>query len=304
MNGTAKKVAVIGAGVSGLVCARLLVGRGLDVVVFDKGRGVGGRCSTRRVEMPGKPPILMSHGVARFEKLPQPLHDELLSIKLIESDSDVADSWRVRDGSSALCKHLAAGLNVRLLKQISLINHDGRVWRVEDVDATHEVEFDAVVLAIPVDQARIMLGAGAMQSELESVRVRPVWAGLFGFDSAIGEGRSMPSGVIEQFNIMPDAQGDSRGVVVHMNEAWTREHLEQRADDVMPLIQSAAMFEREPTFAAAHRWRYARTTTPLGRASLADMARQLVVCGDWCLGDGVKDAVLSGMAAAERISAD
>lgn len=44
-----KSVAVVGAGLAGLVCARALAARGLAVRVFDKGRGVGGRSSTRRV---------------------------------------------------------------------------------------------------------------------------------------------------------------------------------------------------------------------------------------------------------------
>jgi photolyase PhrII len=44
------RVAVVGAGVAGLGCARALADHGLDVRVFDKGRAVGGRLSTRRLE--------------------------------------------------------------------------------------------------------------------------------------------------------------------------------------------------------------------------------------------------------------
>ena len=42
------RVAIIGAGISGLACARQLVKSGVSVVVFDKGRGIGGRVATRR----------------------------------------------------------------------------------------------------------------------------------------------------------------------------------------------------------------------------------------------------------------
>eukprot|EP01052_Picozoa_sp_SAG31_P049200 SAG31_NODE_10658_length_1113_cov_1.165680_1_plen_154_part_01 len=43
-----KNVAVIGAGVSGLVCASELRQAGIDVRVFEMGRGPGGRLATRR----------------------------------------------------------------------------------------------------------------------------------------------------------------------------------------------------------------------------------------------------------------
>ena len=42
------KVAVIGAGVAGLTCARELARSGVDVGVFEKARGGGGRAATRR----------------------------------------------------------------------------------------------------------------------------------------------------------------------------------------------------------------------------------------------------------------
>ena len=43
-------IAIIGAGVAGLSCARILRKAGLPVRVFDKGRRLGGRLSTRRAE--------------------------------------------------------------------------------------------------------------------------------------------------------------------------------------------------------------------------------------------------------------
>ncbi|MHC4830945.1 MAG: FAD-dependent oxidoreductase, partial [Planctomycetota bacterium] len=44
------RVAVIGAGVSGLIAARTLLDHNLEVTVFDKGRRSGGRTSSRRSE--------------------------------------------------------------------------------------------------------------------------------------------------------------------------------------------------------------------------------------------------------------
>ena len=43
------KIVVIGAGISGCVCAYLLSKAGHKVTLIEKGRGVGGRMSTRRM---------------------------------------------------------------------------------------------------------------------------------------------------------------------------------------------------------------------------------------------------------------
>ena len=41
-------IAIIGAGMSGMICARNLKDAGYEPIVFEKSRGVGGRMATRR----------------------------------------------------------------------------------------------------------------------------------------------------------------------------------------------------------------------------------------------------------------
>lgn len=50
-------IAIVGAGIAGLACARVLADAGHRVTVYEKSRGVGGRMSTRRE--------LVVHGVSR-----------------------------------------------------------------------------------------------------------------------------------------------------------------------------------------------------------------------------------------------
>lgn len=40
---------IVGGGISGLIIATLLQRRGMKVTVLDKGRGIGGRLATRRI---------------------------------------------------------------------------------------------------------------------------------------------------------------------------------------------------------------------------------------------------------------
>jgi predicted NAD/FAD-dependent oxidoreductase len=62
---TTKRAVVIGGGISGLACAGVLCDAGFRITVFDKGRGVGGRTSTRR-----ESDWRFDHGAPRADRSP------------------------------------------------------------------------------------------------------------------------------------------------------------------------------------------------------------------------------------------
>jgi renalase len=61
-------VLIIGAGLCGIACAKLLESQGLSVRLLEKSRGLGGRMSTRRIGLDGQltteeqPPLVFDHG--------------------------------------------------------------------------------------------------------------------------------------------------------------------------------------------------------------------------------------------------
>ena len=56
-----RRVGVIGGGIAGAIAARRLRDEGFMVTVLDKGRGPGGRCSTRRAD-----DLYFDHGAQYF----------------------------------------------------------------------------------------------------------------------------------------------------------------------------------------------------------------------------------------------
>src|SRR3546814_20322431 len=59
------RVAIIGAGISGLACARRLRDDGLEATLFAKSRGIRGRLATRRAN-PGNPEVAFDPGATHF----------------------------------------------------------------------------------------------------------------------------------------------------------------------------------------------------------------------------------------------
>ena len=110
-------VLVVGAGVAGLVAARTLADHGLEVVVLDKSRGVGGRLATRRLG----DGVSFDHGAALFAPVSEPFRRRLAVWEadgLVERTGiegrDGFPTRRVKGPATSLAKHLARGLDVRL----------------------------------------------------------------------------------------------------------------------------------------------------------------------------------------------
>eukprot|EP00878_Enallax_costatus_P045432 GHUV01054729.1.p1 GENE.GHUV01054729.1~~GHUV01054729.1.p1 ORF type:complete len:202 (+),score=84.88 GHUV01054729.1:274-879(+) len=70
---------------------------------------------------------------------------------------------------------------------------------------------------------------------------------------------------------------------------------------LQPLLRDRQGRLQEPAFVQVHRWGSAFPANPFGSPCLTAESAQLAACGDFCLGAGVENAVLSGKAAAEAM---
>jgi len=94
--------------------------------------------------------------------------------------------------------------------------------------------------------------------------------------------------------------------ILHATPDWNDAHLEATPATILGEMTSAltALSNHplpETLYAAAHRWRYARTILPLGEACLPIHDGDVMLAGDWCLGNRIESAFLSGRAAAEAL---
>jgi renalase len=318
-------VAVIGAGLAGLACARALHEAGWRVTVLDKARGAGGRTSTRR-----DGDSRFDHGAARLELGAPALAERRAAWEAagvivrwqprIRGADDSSTTWIGVPGANALAVHLARDLDVRTGTKIVALVRDDAWWG--DIEYPHGIErrgpFDRVLLTAPAPQARDLIAttnASALAAMLEPAQFAPCFAAMLVFaphgDTDLDELR-MATGPLASAHRMDHRPGriQTEGLqswVLHASEPWSRAHLE--ADPATSAAVLATTFANEVpgdiVRVAGHRWRFARATVRVQAPCAFDAALGLGVAGDWFeAGDRApasSRALLSGVALAAHV---
>ena len=343
-----RHIAIVGAGIAGIACARTLVQAGHRVTVFDKSRGVGGRMATRSTPFGG-----FDHGAQYFTVRDERLARALATApgvckpwsanavfvldphgRTVEAALPAREAhWVAAPGMNALARHwakpLAAAGALEMETQVTRIERDAlnpQRWQLRSTGrATPMGEeqhvyggFDAVLLAVPHPQAQALLQASAVAPKLvkavAKVRVAPCWTLMLAFPQA---NQPSLSHLGPQWNaarsthhriawLARESSKPGREPIerwtIQASAEWSEEHLEDDPQRIQAKLLRAFAevtgIRTEPAHAVAHRWRYAKTTAPLGRSHLWDAASQIGLCGDWCLGHRVEDAFVSGLSLA------
>ncbi|MGG5823385.1 NAD(P)/FAD-dependent oxidoreductase [Falsiroseomonas sp. HW251] len=311
-----QRVAIVGAGLAGLACARTLAAHGTEVSLLDKGRSPGGRLATRRVEQDGRA-FSFDHG-AQYLTARGPLFAATL-------DAAGARAWPEQGKRvgvprmSAIARGLAEGLDMALGREVVALTGGPGAWMLRHVaarrpgstaedDAQESGPFQAVALAIPAAQAAALLARPAphLGRVLEMVRFAPCWTLMAAFPDRLPLPDTLrpedgPVGWAARDSSKPGRDHATECWVVQAGPAWSRENLELRPEqaqaallDALGALAGAPL--TAPLYAAAHRWRYALVETPLGAPCLWEPTRGLGAAGDWCIAARAEAAVQSGAA--------
>ena len=197
-------VAVIGAGMAGLICARQLRLIGYSVAVVEKSRGAGGRVATRRVGG-----VRADHGAPYLE----PQRDALRGLIQDLSDRHTVKLWtdtvwEYREGEisaipnscyaapagmNAVGKYLAEGIEIWFGRRVQAISRtDSQMWHLSlevtdgNLEKPQELIAKAVAVAIPAPQALMFLNSqiGLLPDfldKLRSVEYDPCMAVMAGY---------------------------------------------------------------------------------------------------------------------------
>lgn len=266
-------IAVVGAGPAGLACAERLAAHGLQVQVFDKGRHTGGRVARRH-----RMGLVFEHGA--------PDHRPVID--------------RLSDRVPVIC-------GCRITK----LERSAEGWTLFADGQALPGRYAGVVVAMPAPQAALLLvHVPHIATLLREVVMQPVLTAMVGLPGPLGRAWE-----VVRFGEGSLAEARRQSIlrvpgpeawVLHAAADFSRDNLECDPDAVARHLwqrfrNALDLGNLHPIYLRGHRWRYGRTATPLGRRCLQDPDIGLGVCGDWCQGDTVDDALASGRALAARI---
>ncbi|TWU00033.1 hypothetical protein Pla108_09760 [Botrimarina colliarenosi] len=204
-------IAILGAGMAGLAAARLLARAGATVHVFDKGRGVGGRLSTRTAngDASSTQGAQFDHGAQYFTA-----ESDRFRAQVAEwVAAGVAAEWEGRlatiecdaagcvnadppggkkryvgvPGMNAVAKRLAeevaeAGGRVTTGVRVAPLKRGAGRWRLAGESGEPLGDFAKVVVTTPAPQAaELLTPSPALSNAAKSVRMTGCWAAMASF---------------------------------------------------------------------------------------------------------------------------
>ncbi len=321
------KIAMIGAGMAGLSCARALTAAGHAVCLFDKGRGPGGRMSTRRVQTPlgefrfdhGAQRILPRSGAFAAEVAGWVGAGAAAAWTAEVVTLDPGGDLRPEDdrpchvgvpGMNGIIRHLARDQAVAWGRRVERIDGPAGERLLAFGDGGTEGPFDAVLVAVPAEQAAPLLAGCAPDAAAaaRAVRSDPCWTAMLAFDASLEapfDAAGYSDGPIAWAarNSSKPGRGPGETWVLQASADWSCNHLEDAPEAVAAALVAAFAPPDEPVFAAAHRWRYSQVSEPAGQPAFWDPGSGIGACGDWCCGREIEDAWRSGLALAGKIPA-
>jgi renalase len=339
MSEPSPRIAVIGAGLAGAACARGLAEAGFAVEIFERARGAGGRCATRRATLKRDDADRSGEAVSFDHGLPvlQARSPRLRALLARAARSGLLQPWAPRvhglppglrpgagwvpvPGMPALVRHWIADLPCRLESAVQRLQRgaDGRWALVVDGRATGA--FDQVVLAVPPGPAAALLAGhhDVWTDALAGWAMTPTWTLMAVTDEVdwpwdVAQPPAGPLMWIARDDRRPGRGGpDGCAVwVAHADPAWSRAHIDDDPADVAEALGRALRAALPPGplrwhHRAVHRWRHACPAQPAPDARPAwwDAGRGLAVCGDHLGGGDAEGAWRSGDELADQMAAE
>lgn len=202
-------IAILGGGMSGLICALTLQEKGIHSTVFDTGKhGLGGRMGTRHVAQVNGDQLVFDHAAQYFTATDprfQKLVDQWRAEGAVKEWNGVVGTlekggkftelppctkYIATDGMRLFADHLLSKrqlIDVRRPVWISKLNESGGVWHLSEYEKDHG-DFDIVVIAHNGKCANRLLapiGVPLVAKQMKRLELSSIWALMAAFDQPL-----------------------------------------------------------------------------------------------------------------------
>jgi len=320
------KIAVIGAGLSGLFAARTLKDHGHQVQVFEKTDRPGGRIATQTdstyaFDTGAQYFTVRDERLQRYvqswqtDGIVQPWEGRVQVIKKgrLSDEKRVTERWVGIPAMDAIPSHLAAAIEIELnVTVVSVTKNDGR-WQLIDDHNKSYGPYDAVIVALPPPKATDFLRSSpALLNRIAEVKMQPCLAVMAAFETPLD--LPFDAAFVHQSPVRWAARNNSKPKrpatecwVLHANAEWSQTACNGKDEKTAVRSLLASFFESigrtfiEPIYQSTRYWQAAVAVNPLNAGCLWDAEVNIGLCGDWSQMSRVEGAALSGMAMAGRI---
>lgn len=318
-----QRTAVIGGGLRGLACARVMRRAGCYVEVFEQDRIIGGRMATTRLGM-----VSFDHGAQYLTGRSSQFRSYLEELV----GTGYAARWHPRSttggeegagqmlpwfvgtpGMSAIVRPLAESVRIHANRKVHTIERGDKGWHIWFDDHTSAGPFAAVAVTVPAPLAGFLLGRlDDLAESLARVRMSPCWALMVRLDERLLPDQDVYSDMsdvvrwISRNNTKPGRGARGETIVIHASQKWSRE-----TEDAEPELVAEELWNEvshllslppvRPSLMTAHLWRHGLVDHSLGETYIFSTEHKVGIAGDWCLGRLAEHAFESGTALGRAI---
>ncbi len=328
-----KKIAIVGAGITGLSCAEQLTKAGFEVTIYDKSNHVGGRTSRKVIERES-----IDNGAqyftARNPKFVQRVSEWIklgivaewsANIGVFEkggwfASPDKQTRWVGLPTMDSIANYLSqtvetqygAKLNNKHL--VTKVRREAGGWFLDFNEHENSNKFDCIIFTVPAEQVIAMMPdteSHRLKTKLNHVHA-PCWSVRLAFDKPlplIFDGVFCRHPMFRWISYDSSKPGRSHSLhhyIIHMTQDWSIQNLEKSEQDIVAMcieaLNDCLNIYAKPRYSGAHRWRYAIPHEHFksdGRGIFLD--NNLMVTGDWARGGRLENAFLSGIEAADLV---
>lgn len=297
------KIIIIGAGMTGLSAAKILTQKGHEVTVLDKGRGVGGRMSTRTITN-----AKADHGAQYFSAKTT---DFQLLISELQAE-DITAEWHLAQrenvryvgakGMNTIPKKMASTLHVLVNEKVILLENNSL-----KTESGNSYAFDKLIITIPIPQVIDLFQNSKVEFSENDYKVftQIEYQPCIAVMALLKEPTEIVSGgiILENQPVAWIADNFQKGitetptVTLHASATYSAERFDEDLQEVAKdMLSSVNRYVKEENIISiqTHRWKFSNATKRYENPFYQIENKNIYLGGDGFGMGNVEGAFLSG----------